>query len=555
MNKLTASFALCCCLFAPLALSQNPGTLDPLDALNDDLDAIEWVPGAGLVGLDRQRLQRALQRSGGVAGQVIERLLDSEDDDAVAMAVSALEAINRASVLAGHAAGEEGFSAVPRDLLDSLSSSGAVLEALSARAEQLTPAQRQRLRTVMTDTIDGSLQLIGADLDRSALIELVTATAEVLSAGALSGVPLGPLLVNEARGLGDMALMRGAADFPALAGVSDTALFRDRLRADVNALEFALAVSPQISRAVRPDIDSARIALMQRGGSGADASAERLARALAHVVEADRLHVNDRSVAQVMLDSVAQGGNAGPGAPFDIEMAPGTRTLIIRLPGEQYYGAVSAVRLVSERVPAGLSLLRDGRALLVHEGVGVELAPVPRDIIAFAVAIENAGFEFNLREQGRIELGLGAGQRFSAVTAFDNLPGVAADCAVVRFAEPDAPVDAPEHAFRAICPDGSAQRILPFVHSGAFYDALIEAGFDAVTDRNTGVIRIAGVGHFKPGFFFDELTTDELEYWEANRSASGIAFRFIDLTGNGVDDVLMLSNRGVQPIYWVDSAQ
>jgi hypothetical protein len=56
---------------------------------------------------------------------------------------------------------------------------------------------------------------------------------------------------------------------------------------------------------------------------------------------------------------------------------------------------------------------------------------------------------------------------------------------------------------------------------------------------------------YKPGYFVSALTVNDTEFLAANKDARGVAFRFLDLNGNGLEDVIFYTAAGAQALYRV----
>ena len=99
------------------------------------------------------------------------------------------------------------------------------------------------------------------------------------------------------------------------------------------------------------------------------------------------------------------------------------------------------------------------------------------------------------------------------------------------------------------CADGAKQRITPFTNASGFYTTLANAGMNASTDRNTGIVTIANIGNFKPSFFVTALSSNDAAYYEATKNIDGIAFRATDANADGKTDYEIISAKGVQLMY------
>src|SRR5690606_31373159 len=203
--------------------------------------------------------------------------------------------------------------------------------------------------------------------------------------------------------------------------------------------------------------------------------------------------------------------------------------------------------------PDGLRYLRDGRVIIVANGVAIELAPVAADLVGFTAALQKEGFDLTLRNSGAVDIRISPTERFVGVFAYDNLVNANGACGEVTIAEPTGAVNDPGYVFGVHCDtNGVTQRVVPYVQDQVFYRALVDMGLTVTTDRNTGIISIPGVGSFKPGYFVVALSANDQAYLNQYKDGRGVAFRFVDLTGNGAaSDVLFYTSTGVQAIYHV----
>lgn len=195
--------------------------------------------------------------------------------------------------------------------------------------------------------------------------------------------------------------------------------------------------------------------------------------------------------------------------------------------------------------------MRDGRGVLVADGLAIEIAPVPANLLAFVAAIEKQGFQVSMRNNGSFNIVLQGGERVSAVAAYDNLIDLTGNCAAPLFVPPQGASNTAAYAFTLRCGDTVTQRLQPFVDNPAFYAAVVGAGLSVTTDRSTGIIRIVNVGLFKPSFFVSALGESETAYLTVNQNAQGLALRALDANGDGLVDYELLSTTGKQLLYGV----
>lgn len=181
----------------------------------------------------------------------------------------------------------------------------------------------------------------------------------------------------------------------------------------------------------------------------------------------------------------------------------------------------------------------------------MELAPIAADLFGFTAAVQKAGFNLALRDGASVDITISPTEKFIGVFAYDNIAGTSGDCGVVSISEAVGAPNDPGYSYGINCANGAQQKVVPYVQSRAFFRSVAGQGFTMSTDRNTGVITIPGEGRFKPSFFVSALTAADQAYLDANKDAQGVAFRFLDLTGNGVLDALFYTASGVQAIYRV----
>ena len=240
-------------------------------------------------------------------------------------------------------------------------------------------------------------------------------------------------------------------------------------------------------------------------------------------------------------------------AEADIIVDDVTGAVKVLLPGETYAGAVVAVRAVPSSVPNGIRVRRDGRTVIVNNGVAVELSPMALDVSAFAVAVETAGYQFSARDNGSFGLNLGGGNSFSGTFAYDNLSGAdITSCGAVSFTEPTREVNTAEYSFGINCANGTTQRVLPYPNNTSFFESVAAAGLTVNADRSSGFITISGVGVLKPSFFVSPRTAAEVTFYDANKDSFGLAYQAMDINADGKMDYKVISATGTQLFYGVN---
>lgn len=221
-------------------------------------------------------------------------------------------------------------------------------------------------------------------------------------------------------------------------------------------------------------------------------------------------------------------------------------------------GIMKFSQLGQKAVPAGLTAgivtQPDGRLTLVgSQGVAMDLAPTAEDTIAMAIALDDMGFPMAFRNDGSFELALASNDKFTGTFGFDTLPaGDRAACGDMTFA-PTASIEVnqPGYVFTAECENGITQNIAPFVAEAGMYESLANGGFTLLTNRNTGVISVEGVGDFKPSFFSSTPTEAEIAYQAQNSDDLGFAYMPMDVNGDGRIDFKIITGTRVQIMYAV----
>ncbi|MDO9477862.1 MAG: hypothetical protein Q7L07_14220 [Pseudohongiella sp.] len=60
---------------------------------------------------------------------------------------------------------------------------------------------------------------------------------------------------------------------------------------------------------------------------------------------------------------------------------------------------------------------------------------------------------------------------------------------------------------------------------------------------------VRGAGRFKPSFFVAPPSAADTAYWQANKNSAGIALRVTDVNGDGINDYVLFTQNGVQPLF------
>ena len=541
-----------------------PAVTDQLADINGDIDAIEAIEIIeGQVVSDEvvNQVGNALDKTNALAQQVTETL--PEGQAGVGVALTALDSMSR--TLTASAKVSSGGGAVSNTAAtNSINSVATVLNALSTRTESITPQQRATVQALASTTVSNSSNLIRAGATNDELVSMVAATSAVINAASAAGGELTTELVAQAEALVTKAVKTGMSSFAPGVDVEDPVQLGNLLRTNPDALQFAIDASVAVKSRIKPDAAAVDQELASRGIEGA-ASAN-LTSVLNAVSNPDGISVGGSSASEVLLSALVQFLTGGTQAlttdgglqtlalstgGIDLAIDSLTGTVIITAPGEKYSAAIANTKIVSASVPEGLSFMRDGRALIVANGVAMELAPIALDLIGFTNAVEKAGFNMTLRDGGLVDISISANERFVGVFAFDNISNSTGSCGATTIVEPTGALNAPSYAFELNCVNGVQQRIVPFVHDVVFYRSVAAFGHTMTTDRNTGIVTISATGKYKPSFFVNKLTESEQAFLAENKDARGSAFKEIDLNGDGLADIVFYTAAGAQVLYKV----
>lgn len=208
-------------------------------------------------------------------------------------------------------------------------------------------------------------------------------------------------------------------------------------------------------------------------------------------------------------------------------------------------------------VPAGLAPTinpqPDGRMTMINsQGTALDLAATAYDIIAMDFALNDLGYPMTNREDGSFELALAGNDKFTGAFAYEDLStDSTAACGDMTFTPGTIDVNQPAYVFTATCANGVSQSIVPFVAETGFYESVDNADILVSTDRNTGVITVAGIGKFKPSFFSANPNEAEVAFHAQNADSLGFAYMPTDVNGDGRMDYKIITGTRVQIMYAV----
>ncbi len=546
-----------------------------LDDIGGDLDALEDL-FAGELTEDEiiaalELLDASLDALDKLAEDALDQLLsgDLSDDAAIGILESTNDALAAFSKIAD-ADGEVDAAAFAA----SLDNMAAMLGLISSSGDDgPTEAQKAQIESVVTGALASLVDVVDSTLSNDALNNLTESASTMLNAlinndgGAVSAEvkELAQNVVNQTT----TALLTNALEDLGvnLGGLSQTET-QELLRTNVALLETILSASVELKSTNSTETIAQLTTQLETAFVGLDISAEEVSGILeslsSNVINLNNFGAGTNSPLGALSAIFGAGsGNRASEAitggfqtffateTVGVSVDPVTGAVRIVDTSGTYSASITGVKVVSNLVPPGVNALPDGRFIAVNNGYAIELSGTASNLLGFVAAASNATQGVSFRDNGSFSLNLGANERFSGVFGYDNLAAFSSTCGAVTFQQPAGALNAPGYSFLAKCANGATQRIVPFVDASAFYDVLSAAKLTVTTDRNSGVITIATAGRFKPSFFVSPLKTADQAYFDANKNASGIAFRSKDVNRDGKADFEVMTTTGVQVLYGI----
>ncbi|MDP2286408.1 MAG: hypothetical protein Q8L06_19905 [Pseudohongiella sp.] len=551
-NRVTGSYTISLNVKGSLpdsAVEQKRGEIAQL------VNSIVLPPQTSVPQSVSQQVSTALTQAGALASQVVANTNSGVGN--LATSISAMQTISNTAGIGSNVV-QAGGAITANSVLTSLTEVAAVVGAISTRSFEMTPQQIAAVQTVAADALSSSSKLISSASSLDTLKSVVAAASDVVSGAAKAGAPLSGDLVTSMEDLAAKAIRSGIQGFAAGVDPASNSAVEAILRSNPAALEFALDVSVQVASTVQSDEATLQQALTDKGAPAA--ISDSLSAVVKAISNPTGITINGISARETLKDALfefligppqtvssARSVMALSTDLLTVDVDSVTGAITIAVPGERYAAAIQNTRIVPASVPKGLYYLRDGRLLVVSgRRVAIELAPVTSDLVGFTALVRGAGFNLRQRDDAAIEIDLGAGNRFVGVFAYDNIAAAVGACGAGGLEEPTTAANSAQHAFVMTCANGARHRILPHVLSADFYDA-VNAGVS--TDRNTGFITVSGAGRFKPSFFVAPPSAADTAYWQANKNSAGIALRVTDVNGDGINDYVLFTQNGVQPLF------
>lgn len=213
-----------------------------------------------------------------------------------------------------------------------------------------------------------------------------------------------------------------------------------------------------------------------------------------------------------------------------------------------------STNLVASSFPDGLRVRAGGGVVLTSNRVATVVVPASYDPIAFYTGLRGLGMVSSGANDGNITIVSDAfpfGFHFTGTFDYrgtieggDSQSDTSLDAPTAGEDESDL-----NHIYMVTYPDGTKQRLQPYVSEDDFIADLKARGIPVITNRNTGVVTVNGTNQFRPAYFVEQLNNTTQAYLEANADSFGIAFRQVDMNGDGLLDVQIISEIGAQTAY------
>ncbi|MEX1197294.1 MAG: hypothetical protein WEB57_05480 [Pseudohongiellaceae bacterium] len=512
---------------------------DEASDVGNDADEIDIDEDADTVSDDVvDQVNNVAERASQTAQNVTNAI--SGGSSGLDVAATAVESVNK--IFGKAATAQEKGGAVNRQTVgNALRNVGSLLGAVADRSSELTTEQRASISAQVKQTVQTSARLIADDASEDELTDIADSLTEILSNSARAGVELDAEFETQARGVAQRAasvtVRRQLGDALGDADPDDPDQLRQLLTDNPEARDAVLDVFPSIRSTI--------------------------ASSMANVQNPNGISIGGQTATQALLAALGLTGSNneglfGPGVSVQaathgepgIEVDGDTGIATITLANERYTGAVLSTKVAPDGMPEGLSFRRNGSAILVDGGLVIEIAPVAANTTGFESVLEDEGFSSELRNNGSIEIDLGDGELFSGAFAYNNQVNADGECSTVSITEPTGAANSAGHVFGVNCDNGVEQDVVPFPNSQDFFRAVRGSDLTVSADRDTGIVTVDGDQRFRPSFFVSPLTAEDATFREEN-AVQGVAFRAVDVNGDGLTDFQVIFENGVQVFYAV----
>ncbi len=437
-----------------------------------------------------------------------------------------------------------------------LSTIADVFNALDDAGTTLSSAEIADVQSATESTLDAITNVFTSSTKLDAAQILISNISDVMGAALSVGASLDSDLLSSAQTLTQTALENTLSDIATALDSSLNVTF-----SDVTTTQTLLSNNTQLLSAVLDIVQiplTSTVALNQTttastletsGLSSNDASA--LATNLAQFVNPTGISQTNASDQTITAEDTIASSLSSLGSA-SVSTDASTGLVSITLANDTFPVNLGSVVIVPASIPEGITLLPDGSALSVSDGIASTLLPAPKDPVGFASALSglSGNFDVAFDDDGSIAITNASGTNFSATFAFNGISGGSSSTGDVTFSTPTGDPASPSYTYKVNYPDGTSQNILPFVADDDIFDSLAGRGFEVSTNRSTGVMTIGG-SKYKPDYFVTPLSSADTDFLNARQDSTRTAYRVTDANGDDLRDYEAISSTGVQVIYAV----
>lgn len=315
-----------------------------------------------------------------------------------------------------------------------------------------------------------------------------------------------------------------------------------------------------------PDLPSRAELVSTLAGSGVDEDeAEHILAQLAQAINPSDVNIGGTSAADTLLSGLLASLSGTPGAA---DLDPQSLTYTVTVGGNagggsggQQLAKVSAaprsiparavsVSVVSSTFPEGLRVRANGSVVITDDRIATVMVPSSYDPLNFFADLSGT---VTTDEDGGIDIVKNAfpfGYHFSGTFDYRGITEGGPAAERTTLVNPAAGVNEADlnFVYTVQYRDGTTQSIQPYISDNDFVSSVRSRGISVITNRNTGVVTVNG-RHFRPSYFVEPLTADAQAFLQAHGDDFGIAYRPMDVNGDGVTDYEIISETGIQVAY------
>jgi hypothetical protein len=440
---------------------------------------------------------------------------------------------------------------------DSLSGITDIFTALEGTGDGLDANQIEKVQTITETTVTAVTELFTETTSISDTESLIGNIGNIISSAINTGASLDTTLIADAQTLTQAALESTLSDIASALDSSLNVTFTDiastqsLLRNNTRLLSAVLdTISIKISSSIKLDQTSTASTLEQAGVSTANAAS--LASDFAQFTNPDGISIATSSGTVSASDSFTNSF----GGSFDLEVDSTTGVVDVKIGTDTYPVNIASVALVPDSIPDTAVLKSDGALLTISDGIATTSYPASRDPVAFASNLASLSSitditisDITFAKNGGVQMSDGS-STFSGTFAFEPVDTTATSTGELTFSAPTGQPSDPSYSYKVNYPDGTSQNLLPFLADESIFDTLTDDyKVNYTTDRSTGVMNAGGI-KFKPDYLLTPLDSDAQTYFDANKDASGFAYRAKSTDSEGVVTAWdVISSKGVQVIY------